>query len=385
MATGVRRGAASGAAKHDAGDRARQAAWSGDTVRLSSILIKRPSLATAKGRVDGATPAHWACLSGHSEVLRLLVQLGCTLHDLRAEDIHGQTPLHWAAIHNQEACVLVLQEQETDPVGSGRPGLWEVRDKRGRTAAHWAAHLGNPNILNQLRTHHGRHGKTGQDALHRVLSTADSSGRNVMELWSATRRPRTVGHAARMRAGVVMARCPALWSRELVLSQNRRLIADVDELLGDASTALEKSNTISIAAPHAPQPLPYRWTEAAEREEALRLQRQLERRRRLDARAARHEEAERMEAEAFMTGDDAALDAVHALYSELESEAQADEEQAVAHGDVPHIVDAEMQLDVSLPADAVDVEALQQEFTRELAQALGLTEEQVVDVSIMQC
>ena len=391
MATSVRHGVASGTRSgaatkqaRDAGDRARRAAWSGDTVLLSSILVKRPSLVTTKGRLDGATPAHWACLSGHGEVLSLLVQLGCTLHDLRAADTHGQTPLHWAAIHNQEACVLALQEQETDPVGSGRPGLWEVRDKRGRTAAHWAAHLGNPNTLNQLRMHYERHGKLGQEALHRVLSTADSSGRNVMQLWSAIKRLRTVDHPTRMSAGVVMMRCPELWSRELLLSQNRRLIADVDELLSEANSLRKESNTILVAAARAPQPLPYKWTRAAEREEALRLQRQLERRRRLDTRAAQQKEAERMEAEALMACDEAALEAVRHLYSQLESEAQADEEQAVAHGDVPHVVEAELQLDVALPADARDVEGLRQEFMRELAQALGLTEEQMVDVSFVQ-
>ena len=91
-----------------------------------------------------------------------------------------------------------------------------------------------------------------------------------------------------------------------------------------------------------------------------------------------------MEADALMAGDDAALAAAHALYSELEREAHADEEGAIANGDVPHLVDAELQLDILLPADAANLEGLQQEFMRDLAQALGLTEEQVVDVSFVQ-
>ena len=92
-AAGARRG---GVEWRNAGELARRAAWSGDIARLSSIVAEFPSMATAKGRLDGSTPAHWACLSGHGAVLRLLVQLGCTLNDLSASDsrIRGQTPLH---------------------------------------------------------------------------------------------------------------------------------------------------------------------------------------------------------------------------------------------------------------------------------------------------
>lgn len=342
-------------------------------------------MATAKGRLDGSTPAHWACLSGHGAVLRLLVQLGCTLNDLSASDSRGQTPLHWAVIHNCEECVVALQEEEVDPVARGRAGLWQLRDKRGRTAAHWAADLGRPKMLNQLRTHHERHGRPGRELLTGVLSAADCSKRNVMELWNANQTSSTRGSSTRMSPlGVVMARCPAVLSRELMLFENRRLIADVDGLLNDATALPGASAKVAVPTAHAPEPLPYKWTEEYERDEAARLQRDIERARRLTTRAARLEEAERREAAALMAGDDAALDAVRAIYLELESEAKTDEEEALAQGDVPHLVTGELQLDVSLPSGAEDLEGLRQEFMRELAQVLGVTEEQLIDVSFVE-
>ena len=383
-AAGTRRG---GVEWRNAGELARRAAWSGDIARLSSIVAEFPSMATAKGP-DGSTPAHWACLSGHGAVLSLLVQLGCTLIDLSAPDGRGQTPLHWAVIHNHEECVVTLQEEEADPVARGRAGLWQLRDKRGRTAAHWAADLGRPNMLNQLRTHHERHGQPGRELLTGVLSAADCSKRNVMELWNAKHHSSTRGASARMSPlGVVMGRCPAVLSRELMLYENRRLIADFDGLLNDATAfvkSVEASSKIAVPTPRAPKPLPYKWTEEYERGEAARLQRGIERGRRLTTRAARLEDAERREAAAMVSGDDATLDAVRAIYLELESEAQADEEEALAQGDVPHIVQGELQLDILLPSGAADLDRLRQEFLRELAQALGVTEEQLSDVSFVE-
>ena len=85
-----------------------------------------------------------------------------------------------------------------------------------------------------------------------------------------------------------------------------------------------------------------------------------------------------------MAGDDAALDAVRAIYLELESEAKTDEEEALAQGDVPHLVLGELQLDVSLPSGAEDLEGLRQEFMRDLAQVLVVTEEQLIDVSFVE-
>ena len=353
----------------DTGEVARRAAWSGDTARLSSILAKCPTAATSSSLADGTTPAHWACLGGHGAVLRLLVHAGCTLHDLMARDNRGQTPLHWAAIHNTAECVVALQEREADPVASRTAGLWR---------------LGHFEVLNHLRLHHERHGQSGRQMLSTVLSAADASGRNVMQLWNTRHAREKYDSASETSPGIVMVRCPAVLSRELVLYQNRRLIADVDDLLNDATAVLKNTPTLSTASAHTPEPLPYRWTEAGEREDAARLQRQIDRNMRFEARVARRTELERLEAVALMAGDDTALDQIHAEYAELQAKDQADERDALSRGDVSHCVDAELELDLPLPSDKAELEELRQEFICELIQALGLTEEQLVDVAFVQ-
>ena len=368
----------------DTGEVARRAAWSGDTARLSSILVKHPAAATASSLADGTAPAHWACLGGHDAVLRLLVHAGCTLHDLMAPDNRGQTPLHWAAIHNKEECVVALQEQEADPVASRTAGLWRRRDERRRNPAHWAARLGHFEVLNHLRLHHERHGQSGRQMFSTVLSAADASGRNVMQLWNTRHASDKYDSASEASPGIVMVRCPAVLSRELVLYQNRRLIADVDDLLNDATAVLKNTPTLSTASAHTPEPLPYRWTEAGEREDAARLQRQIDCNMRFEARVARRTELERLEAVALMAGDDTALDQIHAEYAELQAKDQADERDALSRGDVSHCVDAELELDLPLPSDKAELEELRQEFICELTQALGLTEEQLVDVAFVQ-
>jgi hypothetical protein len=371
---------------------ARRAAWSGDTQRLRSLAVAYPSIVavgTGSPR-DGSTLAHLACLSGHTAVLELLAQLGCCRHGcFDAKDTRGQTPLHWAAIHNQEQCVVALQAAEGSPL-EHRAAQWQRRDKRGRTPAHWAAHLGHAKILNQLRMHYASHGEMGQRALLGVLSATDCSGRNVMQLWD---RRRQTPPTEPMNSAAIM-HCPAVFRRALALSQNRHLIAEVDDLLDDATaTATVEERSISVVTMRAPEPIPYRWTEAGQREEAAalqlddvaaRVQRQLDRHVRHEARTVRLEETERAEAAALIAGDEEALHAAHAAYLEMDAEALADEEDALAKGDVPHTIEAKLELDISLPSTADSLAALKTDFVRELAYSLGVTEAQLVDVQFQQ-
>ena len=103
-----------------------------------------------------------------------------------------------------------------------------------------------------------------------------------------------------------------------------------------------------------------------------------------EARTVRLEESERAEAAALIAGDEEALHAAHAAYLEMDAEALADEEDALAKGDVPHTVDAELELDISLPSNADSLAALKTDFVRELAYSLGVTEAQLVDVQFQQ-
>ena len=135
------------------------------------------------------------------------------------------------------------------------------------------------------------------------------------------------------------------------------------------------------------------------------------RERRAAERASRLEELERSEAAALMSDDQAAIDAAHAEYALLEAEEAADEDEALARGDVRpyptpmrchrkvsfpelsnsqkprsrsqvlHVVEGQLQIDLEVPSDEEGMAALRSEFIAELAEALGVAEEQLVGVS----
>ena len=155
-------------------------------------------------------------------------------------------------------------------------------------------------------------------------------------------------------------RSPAATERHIILSQNRRLIASVDQLLETVPTtdpeSLQEPGQRSPA--RKPKPLPRRWTKAAQKGEAAKTREASERvervgvyERRAADRALRLLEMEQDETVALMSDDQATIDAAHIEYAALEAEEAADETEALAMGDVLHVVEGELELEIEIPSN----------------------------------
>ncbi|KAJ1382996.1 ankyrin repeat-containing domain protein, partial [Ochromonadaceae sp. CCMP2298] len=56
----------------------------------------------------GATAVHLACVKGHLDVLRLLLEKGA---DTDAKDVDGMTALHWASQQGHPEVLRLLLEK----------------------------------------------------------------------------------------------------------------------------------------------------------------------------------------------------------------------------------------------------------------------------------
>ncbi len=85
----------------------------------------------------------YACMHGHIEAARLLLQKGADINVIPGGFDYAGTGLHYAALNGQRAMVEFLLQQSADR---------EVKDpKVGSTAAGWAEHGGHPEIRDLLR------------------------------------------------------------------------------------------------------------------------------------------------------------------------------------------------------------------------------------------
>lgn len=73
--------------------------------------------------------------------------------------------------------------------------------------------------------------------------------------------------------------------------------------------------------------------------------------RRAADRALRLLEMEQDETVALMSDDQATIDAAHIEYAALEAEEAADETEALAMGDVLHVVEGELELEIEIPSN----------------------------------
>jgi ankyrin repeat protein len=87
---------------------------------------------------DGATPAIWCSLNGHSEILQYLLERSANA-ELSTND--GWRPLHYASLCNKPACVTVLL----------RHGVaLDAITTTGKTALWWASYRGHLPIVQLL-------------------------------------------------------------------------------------------------------------------------------------------------------------------------------------------------------------------------------------------
>jgi ankyrin repeat protein len=74
------------------------AAKSGDLEKVKELLKDNPDLVASKDNY-GATPLHWAALTGQYEVVGFLLNNNANVN---AKSTNGMTPLHQAAYHDHK-------------------------------------------------------------------------------------------------------------------------------------------------------------------------------------------------------------------------------------------------------------------------------------------
>ena len=132
------------------------AATSGELARASKVLASDPGAARAKDD-EGATPLHYAALSGHREIVELLLASGADVN--ARDDRFSATPAGWAIEYLRERGGLLAMEiedvlfaiRENDVRWVRRfltrlPALAKAKDAQGRGLSEHAARCGNDEI-----------------------------------------------------------------------------------------------------------------------------------------------------------------------------------------------------------------------------------------------
>ncbi|XP_045204068.1 uncharacterized protein LOC123556979 isoform X2 [Mercenaria mercenaria] len=121
----------------------------------------------------GHTPAHWACLGGHTAVLRYLLEHKGPVNEPSNNDL-GARPIHWACVNghiaigdiliqagvsldvtDNKGCtplIVAAQYGQTMLAGylMGKGARLQMVDRDGDTALHWAAFKGKSELMRLL-------------------------------------------------------------------------------------------------------------------------------------------------------------------------------------------------------------------------------------------
>ncbi|XP_036360505.1 probable protein S-acyltransferase 23 isoform X2 [Octopus sinensis] len=128
----------------------------------------------------GHTPAHWACLGGHTTILRFIIECKGLINEPSQND-PGARPIHWACVNGHIAVVDIL-------VQAGVP--LDVMDNKGCTPLTVAAQYGQTMLAAYLM------GKGAQKQL------VDKDGDNALH-WAAFK-----GYSELMRLLIYSGFCP---------------------------------------------------------------------------------------------------------------------------------------------------------------------------------
>ncbi|XP_060553590.1 uncharacterized protein LOC132732310 isoform X2 [Ruditapes philippinarum] len=121
----------------------------------------------------GHTPAHWACLGGHTAILRYVLEHKAPVNEPSNNDL-GARPIHWACVNGHIAITDILIQAGvsldiTDNKGCtplivaaqygqtmlagylmGKGARLQMVDRDGDTALHWAAFKGKSELMRLL-------------------------------------------------------------------------------------------------------------------------------------------------------------------------------------------------------------------------------------------
>ncbi|XP_025085865.1 probable protein S-acyltransferase 23 isoform X2 [Pomacea canaliculata] len=137
-------------------------------------IVEQQGVGVLSQRDDkGHTPAHWACLGGHTSILRFIIENKGPIDEPSANDL-GARPIHWACVNGHIAVVDILvqagvsldaadnkgctplivacQYGQTMLAGylMGKGARLQLTDKDGDNALHWAAFKGYSELMRLL-------------------------------------------------------------------------------------------------------------------------------------------------------------------------------------------------------------------------------------------
>lgn len=129
-------------------------------IGLAQALLSKGASLYAQDTVIGATPLHYACRLGISELVTALLE-GSSGKCLELRDKMGQAPLHWAAKYGKtdavEAIIAWSQRGQEDCVdgekGLFKHDLFSMADDEGRLPVHLAMRRGNGGCFLVLLEH----------------------------------------------------------------------------------------------------------------------------------------------------------------------------------------------------------------------------------------
>ncbi|XP_021100248.1 ankyrin repeat domain-containing protein 26-like isoform X2 [Heterocephalus glaber] len=146
-----------------------KAASVGNTAKVQHLLIMGKSGVNDRDKKH-RTALHFACTSGHPEVVTLLVDRKC---EINACDSENSTPLIKAVQCHQEECVTILLEHGADP---------NIADVSSNTALHYAVSSENTSIAAKLLSHHAKTEAKNKDDLTPYLLALKDNKQQVAEL-----------------------------------------------------------------------------------------------------------------------------------------------------------------------------------------------------------
>lgn len=140
--------------------------------------VAMPSLEDDISRMDEdmRTPLHYAALKGHTQVVRILLSGGASIH---AQDAYGWTALHAAANNGHADVVKVLVQADADPT---------IPDKKGQTPLHLSASNGHANATLSLLQGQGdveARNLDGRTALHLAVGIGDIEVVKILLEWNS--------------------------------------------------------------------------------------------------------------------------------------------------------------------------------------------------------
>ncbi|XP_022258648.1 ankyrin repeat domain-containing protein 23-like [Limulus polyphemus] len=98
------------------------------TLEAVEFLVGRYGLGILTERDDlGHTPAHWACIGGHADILEYMVEHGVPVDSPSLSKV-AALPIHWACVHGHISVVDILIQQTFHKIRQREKHYLQIQD-----------------------------------------------------------------------------------------------------------------------------------------------------------------------------------------------------------------------------------------------------------------